>query len=146
MEDGLLLRPSGVVLDLAAATRDEAVLGAAGLLRDDPRVTDWDGLWASIGERQRAEPGTCGVCLAHGRGGMVRKLVLSAARLARPVPGERGPLQLVFVFGIPAAMAGEYLRVVGALARACGSPSALDALLEASTPEAFAAAVNNLAG
>jgi mannitol/fructose-specific phosphotransferase system IIA component (Ntr-type) len=92
------------------------------------------------------EPGGCGVCLAHGRGDQVKHLALAAGRLASPVAGQNGQLQLIFVFAIPAAMAEEYLRAVGALARTCGDRAKLAQLLAASSSEEFAGLLESWIG
>ena len=136
-----LVEPSHVKLDLAAASRDGAVRSVAELLRDDPRVGSWDALWTSIGPKQIVDL-KGGVCLAHGRSETVRDLVLAAGRLA--TGSNAGLLRYVFVFAIPFAMAEDYLRAVGALARACGEGKRLAALDKAATPVEFADAVENL--
>lgn len=133
-----IIGPAQVRLGVEETTRENALRAAAELLRGDPRVTSWEELWTSAGERQVAELGSCGVCLAHGRRG-VRELVLSAVRLTTPVPGTNGaPLSLVFLFGIPEAMAEEYLRAVGALVRACRNEERLEEITKAALPEDFA--------
>ena len=131
-----LISPSRVRLDVAAATRAAAVEAAAGLLRDDARLGAWEEFRASIGERQVVDVEGCAgrVVLAHGRGEAVKELALSAVRWTAP-----GETRLVFVFAIPAAMAEEYLRKVGALARVCRDPAKLGMLRSAPTPEDFAA-------
>lgn len=144
-----LISSSNVILDCPAATIGDAVRAAAETFRDDPRVGRWKDFWASVAERQVADlkSCSCGVAIAHGRGESVKELVLAAVRLARPLPVQGGPdLRLVFVFGIPAAMAEEYLRTVGALARACGRSGSLGALLDAEAGADFASHVLELVG
>ncbi len=134
--------PMTVRLDMQAATRDEAVRATAELLRGDPRVGPWDAFWAGITPAKVVELGGGegrAVCLAHGRGADVTGLALAAARLERPVIGEDGaPLSLFFVFAIPLTMSEEYLRAVGALARACGDAARREALNTDASPEDFA--------
>ncbi len=142
MSGGGFVGPSTVRLGLQVATREEAVHATAEILRGDPRVGSWDAFRASIGPKQVVELGdrTGGaVCLAHGRSDAVTNLALAAARLSAPVAGERGEtLVLFFVFAIPLTMAEEYLRAVGALARACSNAKHRAALLAAPTREDFA--------
>jgi len=138
-----LVEPSHVRLDLAAASRDEAVWSVAELLRGDPRIGAWDALRASIGPKQIVDlKGR--VCLAHGRDETVRDLALAAGRL----PADEDPHlpRYVFVFAIPSAMAEDYLRAVGALARACGEEKKMAALDQAVTPADFAEALEKLLG
>jgi mannitol/fructose-specific phosphotransferase system IIA component (Ntr-type) len=108
-------------------------------MRDEPRIASWDAFRAAVGPKQVVDLESGGVViLAHGRSPAVRELVLSAARWESP-EGRR----VVFVFAIPAAMAEEYLRKVGALARLCREQGKLDTLLAAATPEQFASVVED---
>lgn len=143
---GCLVDPAHVVLDLAAGSRDEAVRAVAELLQGDARIGSWDAFWNSIGPKQVVDLKGCGcgVCLAHGRDGTVRDLVLAAGRL--PAGTDATLPRFVFVFGIPAAMAEDYLRVVGALARVCGEEKKMGALKKAATPAEFAGALEGLLG
>jgi mannitol/fructose-specific phosphotransferase system IIA component (Ntr-type) len=138
-----LVEPSNVRLDLSAASRDEAVRSVAGLLRGDPRIGSWEAFWASIGPKQVVDL-KGGVCLAHGRHESVRDLALAAGRW--PADGASGLPRHVFVFAIPFAMAEDYLRAVGALARACGEEKSLAALGKAATPSGFAEVLEQLLG
>jgi len=133
-----LIDAARVRLDWPAGSREEALAVTARLLHDDVRAGSWDDFRQAIGARQIVEPGAGGVCLAHGRSEAVRHLALAAVRLAQPVAGENGPVRLVFVFAIPLAMAGEYLRAVGALARVCGDAAKRAGLERAAAPEDFA--------
>ncbi len=137
--EGLLLDPSHVRLDIGAASREEAVEAAVALLLGDNRVSSWDEFRASIGPKQVVDLEGCGgVILAHGRSSIVKEMALSAVRWGSP----SGP-RVVFVFAIPSAMAEEYLRKVGALARLCREEGKLPQLLSAATPAQFAAVVED---
>ena len=131
-----LFSPARIRLGLAATDRDAALRATAELLSGDPRVGSWEEFWSSIGARQVVDLSDCSgsVMIAHGRGDSVQALALAAARWT----GTGGD-QLVFVFAIPSAMSGEYLRKVGALARVCREPDKLAGLMAAATPEDFAA-------
>lgn len=131
-----------VALDMVCASRADAVRAVTELLRGDPRVGSWETFAASIGPRQVVDLKgcSCGVCLAHGRDASVHDLALAAGRLARPL-GPEG-LRCIFVFAIPSAMAEDYLRAVGALARACSQEGKMASLLAAATGEEFAAALD----
>lgn len=141
---GRLVDPARVKLDLVAGSRDEAVRAVAELLRGDARIGSWEDFWKSVGPKQVVDLKGfgCGVCLAHGRDGTVKELAFAAARLSGK-PDSTLP-RFVFVFAIPAAMAEDYLRAVGALARACGEANEMQALGKAQTPEALAAALEDI--
>lgn len=133
-----LVDPARVTLDLSATSREEAVRAVAELLRGDPRIGSWEEFWKSIGPKQIVDLKGygCGVCLAHGRDPSVRDLVLAAGRASGNAAS--GLPRFVFVFAIPSAMAEDYLRAVGALARLCGEEKKFAALESAATPEALA--------
>ena len=147
--DDQLVDPARVRLDLAATTREAAVLATAELLRGDARIGSWEEFWKSVGPKQVVDLNgcSCGICLVHGRSDKVKHLALSAARLAAQVPvAAQSPVQAVFVFAIPSAMSEEYLRRVGALARCCKYGAKLSELLAASSPEEFARLLNEWLG
>ncbi|MFM8720796.1 MAG: hypothetical protein ACKOFH_14915, partial [Chthoniobacterales bacterium] len=104
-------------------------------------IGSWDDFWKSIGPKQIVDLKGCGcgVCLAHGRDESVSGLVLAAGRMADTA--APGLPRFVFVFAIPAAMAEDYLRAVGALARLCGEEKKFDVLRRAATPAALADAL-----
>jgi mannitol/fructose-specific phosphotransferase system IIA component (Ntr-type) len=140
--EGSLLDPAHVLLDIEAPSREEAVEAAVALLRGDKRITSWDDFRASIGAKQVVDLEGCGgVVLAHGRSPAVKEMTLSAVRWRSP----SGP-RVVFVFAIPAAMAEEYLRKVGALARLCREEGKLPLLASAATPAQFASVVEEWLG
>jgi mannitol/fructose-specific phosphotransferase system IIA component (Ntr-type) len=136
--DARLLDPSCVRLDLPADTREGAVETALALLRDDPRLAAWEEFRRSLGPKQVVDlEGSGGsVVLVHGRHVSVKEMTVAAARFSAP-----SAPRLVFVFAIPSAMAEEYLRTVGALARVCREEAKLVELLAAPSPEAFADAL-----
>ncbi len=129
-----LLDPARVRLDLPADSREGAADAAMALLRDDPRLASWDEFRRSVGSQQIVDlEGSGGaVLLAHGRDVAVREMTMAAARFSAP-----SCPRLVFVFAIPSAMDGEYLRAVGALARVCRQEEKLAVLLSAPDAETF---------
>lgn len=144
-----LVDPAEVRFDLASTTREEAVLATAELLRGDARIGSWEEFWKSVGPKQVVDLNgcSCGICLVHGRSDKVKRLALSAARLAAPIAVSASlPVQVVFVFAIPSAMSEEYLRTVGALARCCKDGEKLSELLAAASPEEFAQLLNEWLG
>lgn len=138
MSEGLVV-PETARLGLDVPSRHAAVEATAELLRTDPRVGPWEEFWSSIGPKQIVDLGRSGVCLAHGRSRAVKDLALAASLLASPVEGDPEPVCAVLVFAIPLTMAEEYLRAVGAIARACGEARKREALFAAPSPDALAA-------
>jgi mannitol/fructose-specific phosphotransferase system IIA component (Ntr-type) len=142
---GVLVEPARVGLGVEAATRGEAVRAAAELLRGDPRIGPWEEFWQELGKRPVVDLGSPDVCMAHGRGGAVKGLAVSAARIV-PAAGNEPVPRLVFVFGIPLAMAEEYLRAVGALVRTCREGGRVEALLAETTADGFASLLEKWIG
>jgi mannitol/fructose-specific phosphotransferase system IIA component (Ntr-type) len=130
------LTPARVDLNMPARPAAEAVASLMGLFFGDPMVSDFEALKAAVAARPLSEfeGHGCGIAIAHGRTNAVRHLAMAAGRLA---PRGDMPLRLVFVACIPATMNSEYLRAVGAVARACKDPDHLGALLEATSGDAF---------
>lgn len=130
-----LLQAERVCLELPQGPREKSVRATAELLRGDLRVGEWEDFWAAVGERQIIDLEGCAgrVVLAHGRGASVRELALAAGRQGGP-EGDA----LFFVFAIPSAMAEEYLRKVGALARVCRCGDRLAELRAVASPGDFA--------
>lgn len=128
-----VLLPAHVRLSLEATTKRDAILELIGSLKGDARVVDWEKFRDVVLQRDAGavEEGGCGLCIAHGRGESVSRLVLAAGRLAQPPPCPEigAPLRLVVVAGIPSAFNTEYLRVVGLVARVCRQPEQLNRLL-----------------
>lgn len=133
----ILVPPACAVVEMEASSRDEAVKKAAELLRDDPHIGSWDAFWKAIGPRQIVDLEGCdgGVCLVHGRSDTITGLAVAVARLQH---GCKGCPRLVFVFAIPSAMAEEYLRAVGSLARFCRDHDSLASMLSAPDASALA--------
>ncbi|MFZ4483400.1 MAG: PTS sugar transporter subunit IIA [Chthoniobacterales bacterium] len=133
-----LVEPRRVGLETVAASREEAIRRAVDLLRGDPRVGPWEDFVAAVAARPIVD--FCGgeICLAHGRGGAIKGLAFAAARVQPGPDAAAGVPRFVFVFGIPATMAEDYLRSVGALARVCGDPARVAALREAPSEDDFA--------
>jgi fructose PTS system EIIA component len=130
------LSPARVDLDMPAQLPEAAVASLMGMFFGDPLVSDFEALKAAVAARPLSElaGNGCGIVIAHGRTDAVRHLAIAAGRLA---PQPATPLRLVFAACIPATMNSEYLRAVGAIARACHNPERLAALLEATSRDAF---------
>lgn len=131
-----------VVLDLAVATPEAAVAAVAGLLRNDPRVVDWEEfakvLHAHPACRVADEAGV-GLCIPHARTAAVDEIVISAARLSPELVFEGFPsaVRYLFCIGVPQTMAADYLRIVGALLRLVKDPETEAALHAAPSRQAF---------
>jgi len=131
-----------VLLEVAAPTPEEAILTVAGLLRDDPRVVDWDAFYKAVRTRvpcRLADAGEFSICLPHARASAVSELVMSAGRLTGDVafPGSKSPVRYIFCIGAPKAMAADYLRVAGALMRIFSDSAREEALRAARTRQEF---------
>lgn len=135
-----LLTPDKVDLNLEARTPDEAVASLFPRLRGASSIADYDGFVRAVTSRH-AEPiveDGRGLLIAHGRTAAVNSIALAAGRLADPRPDAGGaPLSFVFIAGIPATFDCDYLRVVGAIARACNNPDTFRQLESAPSATRF---------
>lgn len=136
-----ILLPAHVNLALTSKDQASGVEEVLSKLNGDARIKNWDGLHASVLERNAPalSCNECGVCIAHGRTNAVDSLVMAAGRSAAGLssPQINDRVRLVFVAGIPSAFDSEYLRLVGALARICRDKNLLDKLLGVADPARF---------
>jgi PTS system nitrogen regulatory IIA component len=130
------------VLEPVVADRSEALLKVAGLLKDDPRVVDWEAFYAQL---CKSSPCRCedeanfAICLPHARTDAVTEMVMSVGRFDPMLdfPEILRPVRYVFVIGAPVALAADYLRIVGLLMRVIRNPDSEKSLDQARTAEAF---------
>ncbi len=136
-----ILTPRQVVLELASTTADAAVVEVAQRLRLDPRVPDWGQFVEAlkVGNSCVTNENGYGIAIPHARTQHVSSMVMAAGRsrggIHFPEAGVR--VHYLFVIGVPGALAQDYLRLIGALARTFRSPKSEAKLREVTTPEEF---------
>lgn len=116
-----ILNPKHVELDLKATQPEEAILEVASLLRNDDRVLDYTGLYEGL---KTSSPRLEGdqdfdICIPHARTNCVQSMVMSVGRSKEgiPVPDSKARIRYIFVIGVPVALASDYLRIIGVIAR-----------------------------
>ena len=132
------LRPEGVKLALAATTREAAILETANLLKSSPEVLDWESLYEGLLQAAPTltEQGSdFAICLPHARTEAVHTMVMSIGRSPAGIvfPDCAQPVRYIFCIGVPRALASDYLRIVGLLARILKNPTTEAGLREAKT-------------
>ncbi len=139
-----ILKPRQVTLEIAASTRESAILEIAQLLRGDERVRDWNAFVTAIkvGNSCLANENGYGLCIPHARTNHVSTMVMAAGRSAKGIlfePEQGNPLRVhtLIVIGVPTALAADYLRIIGAIARTFRSPQSEEALRKAQSGEEF---------
>jgi mannitol/fructose-specific phosphotransferase system IIA component (Ntr-type) len=141
-----ILRPRHVELNLRATDEDAAIHEIASLLRGDERVRDWARFYEElklkapcVGANQEFE-----ICIPHARTDSVSTMVMSVGRCARGIQfaNETHKIRYVFVIGVPVALAADYLRIVGAIARIFTIPSTESELRQAATAEEVVSILN----
>lgn len=142
---GDILKPRHVALAMAAADVPSALDQLARRLQGDARITNWPGFYEAL--KRGADAGltvlSCGAALCHARTEGVAEIVMSAGRLVEEIAEPARPdrpgiaFKILFVIGLPPTMASEYLRMVGALARALKDASAAEQIGRASTADEF---------
>jgi mannitol/fructose-specific phosphotransferase system IIA component (Ntr-type) len=132
-----ILLPKQILLDVKAATRDEAIKIVADSLKGDNRIIDRARFETTLSECQRSAKINIGLGLTipHNRTNSVTSMVMAFGRLEQPI--RRGPASIRFVLmiGIPETMDADYLRLVGVLMRAFRDPELRKTLETAKTPE-----------
>lgn len=132
-----ILSPKQILLDVKAATRDEAIKIVTDSLKGDNRIIDWSGFVDTLSECQRSGKIHMGLGLTipHNRTDSVTSMVMAFGRLAQPIRRGPGTIRFVLVIGIPETMDSDYLRLVGVLMRAFRDNELRKALETAETPE-----------
>lgn len=140
-----LLDPSRISLQLQSDSRTAALNEVARLLEGHPDITRFDGFYAELLARERLDTTCLGnqVALPHARTEHVKKIVMAVGRSPDGVRfgGDDELVRLIFVLATPKNNPGDYLNVVSALCKVLKDAGNRNALLEASTPDAFVAAV-----
>jgi len=132
IEDVLL--PKHILLDIESKTPSGAVLEVAELLRGDDRISDWNAMYEGLrdGNSCIVNQDGHGMCIPHARTKGVSAMAMAAGRSPEGIVFEEPAMRVhyIFVIGVPEALAADYLRIVGALARIVKS-SALEGMLRA---------------
>jgi mannitol/fructose-specific phosphotransferase system IIA component (Ntr-type) len=136
-----ILLPSDIDLDVKMTNRQEAINHVAALLKEDDRVNDWSAFYAGLASKQPcvAAAGGSEICIPHARTDGVSTMVMSAGRSTKGIVIEEAGTRVhfIFVIGVPVALAADYLRIIGALARMFKNPLTKEHLWQAKGPEEF---------
>ena len=130
-----LITPELVVVDLAAADRDEATRALIDLLVAAGRVTDAEGFHGDVRAREAqmstGMPG--GIGLPHARSEWVTAPSLAVGKVPAGVDfgAPDGPATLVFLIAAPASGDADHLKILAALARRLVHPEFRQSLLDA---------------
>jgi mannitol/fructose-specific phosphotransferase system IIA component (Ntr-type) len=136
-----ILSARQVALEITATTQESAIHEVAQRLRGDERVRDWNAFVNALrtGSSCIANERGDGICIPHARTNHVSSMVMAAGRVSRGIWFEEpGTLvHYIFVIGVPTALASDYLRIVGALARTFRSLKSEAALRHAKAAQEF---------
>ena len=139
-----ILPATHVTLDVVATTPKTAIDEVVTLVKNDPAVDDWNALLAGVHAVAPCLPemeGGFAICIPHTRGECVSTMVMSVGRSVAGVvfPGVELPVRYIFCIAVPRALAADYLRIVGLLARVFKDPAAECELRAAESPADFIA-------
>jgi mannitol/fructose-specific phosphotransferase system IIA component (Ntr-type) len=136
-----ILHLEDIDLELKMTNQEEAINHIASLLKEDDRVTDWSAFYKGLASVQPclSAAGGTGVCIPHTRTQSVTGMVMSAgrSRAGIAIRDGQGPVHFVFVIGVPVALAADYLRIIGALARIFKDPATREKLMQTQEAEEF---------
>jgi mannitol/fructose-specific phosphotransferase system IIA component (Ntr-type) len=140
-----LLDASRINLQVRSARRTTALNEVARLLEGHPDVRNFQGFYQELLARERLDATCLGneIALPHARTEHVGSIVIAVGRSEAGVHFENANenVRLMFVLGTPKTNPGDYLQIVSALCRLLKDPAHRDALMQATTPEEFIAAV-----
>ncbi|AKC83712.1 PTS glucose transporter subunit IIA [Verrucomicrobia bacterium IMCC26134] len=138
-----ILDSSRILLAVQSSKRTAALNEVARLLDGHPHVTNYQGFYNELLARDRLDTTCLGneIALPHARTEHVADLVLAIGRSPCGVPFENGNqnVRLLFVLGTPKNNPMGYLQVVSILCKIFKDAANREALLSASSPEAFCA-------
>ena len=140
-----LLDPSRITLSIQSSKRTSALNEVARLLDGHPDVTNFQGFYNELLARERLDTTCLGneIALPHARTEHVQKIVLAVGRSDQGVHFENGnqTVKILFVLGTPKSNPTDYLMVVSALCKVLKDPANREAMMHATSPEAFIQAV-----
>ncbi len=139
---GDLLNHGSVLMDLKAPHAKGAIDDVAALVKNHPAVLDWDALLKGIHASAPCLPepgGGFSLCIPHTRGECVSSMVMSVGRSETGIAfaGVELPVRYIFCIAVPRALAADYLRIVGLLARVFKDPKTEGELRAAQTGGEF---------
>ena len=140
-----LLDPSRITLSVQSPERITAITEVARLLEGHPDITDFQGFYDELLARERLETTCLGneLALPHSRTEHVKEIVLAVGRSNKGVFFENAnqTVRLIFVLGTPKANPSGHLMAVSTLCKVLKHAANREALMSATTPEAFVAAL-----
>lgn len=143
-----ILRPEHVTLDMRARTLEQAIAEVAAPLRTDERVLDGEAVLAGFFKVAPCLPATSqfAICIPHTRTDQVTSLVMSVGRSLGGIafPACTLPVRYFFCIGVQLALAADYLRIVGLLARIVKDPVSEERLRTAATGQEFVHSLSRL--
>jgi len=129
-----------ILLDLPAASKEEAIAKIVGHMRENQAIEDVDAVLEEIFSRE-SRGGTSlgnGVAIPHARVRGIDRITVAMARLAEGVKfseEDRQPVRMVFVVITPLEKLNEYLKVLAGLAKFMKDKKMLKRLLAADSLE-----------
>jgi len=143
-----ILRPEHVALQIAATTPEAAIAEVAAPLRQDERVLDWDTVLAGFFKVAPCLPASpnFAICIPHVRTDELTSLAMSVGRSTTGIvfPSSALPVRYIFCIGVQLALAADYLRIVGLLARLVKDPASEERLRTATSGPDFVQALSRL--
>jgi len=135
--------PIPVLLEMEGTTEEEVIGEMIRSLQGRAEVRDAGVLEQAVMERQKVHPPLLGngVALPHARTAAVTEMVLVIGKCPAPVAfgPEQVPVNLIFLYGVPAQCIREYLASVAKLTGFLRQPGCLDQLLLATDEASFRA-------
>ena len=132
-------------LSLASTHKGAAIKEVARLLNGQPGMTDFQGFYRDLLDREELDTTYIKheIAVPHGRTTYVSKIMLAVGRSKAGVayPNSKEKAHLFFVLATPKSASDAYLSTISEMCRLLHIPENRDALLKAPTPAAFIKAV-----
>lgn len=143
-----LIKKNGIIIDLKATGKIEALNSIARFLCSINGLTNTEEVCAKIIERE-TEMSTgigFGIAIPHGRLNGINKLCMAAARSAEGIDFDAlddQPVRLIFMMVSPANTSEEHTLALSLLSRIMSYEEVRDKLFNASTPDEFLDIITN---
>ena len=138
-----LIDPKQITLNLRAETQEEAMREIVGLLVAAEKIDNPQKFVEQLRARETANStyAADGVAFPHARTNLVDEIVVGIGRSEAGIPwtGQGEVAHLIFLIAVPERLIGNYLVVVGAIARTTKDRPLRTLLLHAESVDEFVA-------
>ena len=149
LHDGELTAPGLVILELAAASKEDAAAQLAATLFEHGRITNLEGFLAEVNSREHqlatGLPG--GIGMPHARSGFVRQtsIAVGVTKYGHSLDfgASDGPATVILLVATPSSSFSVHLEVLATMARSLSKENFRESLRRANDAEVISELINS---